>query len=64
MAVVPYKNSGKSKKDQVEEMFDQISRRYDFLNHLLSLNIDKVWRRKAIKLLRPHRPKKILDIAT
>ncbi len=64
MAVVPYKNSGKSKKDQVEEMFDQISRRYDFLNHLLSLNIDKIWRRKAIKLLRPYRPKKILDIAT
>jgi len=64
MAAVPYKDSGKSKKDQVEEMFDQISRRYDFLNHFLSLNIDKIWRKRAIKLLRPHQPKKILDIAT
>ena len=64
MAAVPYKNSGKSKKDQVEEMFDHISHRYDFLNHLLSLNIDKIWRHKAIRLLQPYQPKKILDIAT
>jgi demethylmenaquinone methyltransferase/2-methoxy-6-polyprenyl-1,4-benzoquinol methylase len=64
MAAVPYNNSGKSKKDQVEEMFDHISHRYDLLNHLLSLNIDKMWRNKAIRLLRPHRPKTILDIAT
>lgn len=45
-------------------MFDSISHRYDFLNHLLSLNIDKVWRKKAIKLLEPFQPKTILDIAT
>ena len=45
-------------------MFDSISHRYDFLNHLLSLNIDKVWRKKAIKLLEPFHPKTILDIAT
>jgi demethylmenaquinone methyltransferase/2-methoxy-6-polyprenyl-1,4-benzoquinol methylase len=64
MAAVPYKNSGRSKKAQVEEMFDSISHRYDFLNHLLSLNIDKVWRKKAIKLLKPFQPKTILDIAT
>jgi demethylmenaquinone methyltransferase/2-methoxy-6-polyprenyl-1,4-benzoquinol methylase len=64
MAAVPYKDSGRSKKAQVEEMFDSISHRYDFLNHLLSLNIDKVWRKKAIRLLEPFQPKTILDIAT
>jgi demethylmenaquinone methyltransferase/2-methoxy-6-polyprenyl-1,4-benzoquinol methylase len=64
MAAVPYKNSALGKKGQVEEMFDSISHRYDLLNHLLSVNIDKLWRKKAIKLLAPHHPKKILDIAT
>ncbi len=64
MAAVSYKKSGQSKKGQVEEMFDNISHRYDFLNHLLSFNIDRLWRRKAVKLLRPYAPKKILDAAT
>lgn len=64
MSAVPYKKSGQSKKGQVEEMFDNISHRYDFLNHLLSFNIDRLWRRKAVKLLRPYAPKKILDVAT
>jgi len=45
-------------------MFDEISPRYDLLNHLLSVNIDKTWRRKAIELLRPYRPATIIDIAT
>ena len=45
-------------------MFDNISPRYDFLNHLLSLGIDRIWRRKAIKLLKHKHPKHILDIAT
>ncbi len=45
-------------------MFDNISPRYDLLNHLLSLNIDKLWRKKAIKLLSASHPKSILDIAT
>ena len=45
-------------------MFDNISHRYDFLNHFLSLGIDIRWRRKAIRLLQPHRPQAILDIAT
>ena len=64
MAAVPYKNSNLSKKGQVEEMFDHISHRYDLLNHLLSANIDKMWRKKAIKMLRAFQPKTILDIAT
>ena len=45
-------------------MFNNISQRYDFLNHLLSLGIDKGWRKKAINYLRPHNPKYILDVAT
>ena len=45
-------------------MFDTISARYDFLNHLLSLGIDRSWRRKAIRMLRDGQPKYILDVAT
>ncbi len=62
--VNPYKNSESGKKLQLEEMFDQIAPRYDFLNHFLSLGIDKLWRRKAIRKLKPFHPKKILDLAT
>jgi demethylmenaquinone methyltransferase/2-methoxy-6-polyprenyl-1,4-benzoquinol methylase len=64
MSVLPYKDKSESKKAQVAEMFDNISARYDMLNHLLSMNIDKGWRKKAIKLLRPLAPKVMLDIAT
>ncbi len=64
MAVVPYKNSNQGKKVQVEEMFDNISPKYDFLNHLLSANIDKIWRKKAVKKLRLFNPELIIDIAT
>ena len=45
-------------------MFDSIAPKYDFLNHFLSLGIDRSWRKKAINKLRPYSPKKILDIAT
>ncbi len=64
MAVVPYKEASESKKEQVAKMFDNISHRYDFLNHFLSLGIDKGWRKKAINFLKPHQPKLILDVAT
>lgn len=64
MTTLPDKFSEQSKKDQVEEMFNDISPRYDLLNHLLSANIDKLWRRNAIQKLKPHKPKLILDIAT
>ncbi len=62
--VVPYKNQNKGKKEQVADMFNSISHKYDFLNHLLSGGIDIVWRRKAIKLLKNKGIKKVLDIAT
>ena len=48
----------------ITSMFDRISPKYDALNHLLSLNIDKVWRRKTAKLVAKAQPKKILDLAT
>ena len=64
MTVVPYKNNTLGKKKQVALMFDNISPRYDLLNHMLSFGIDRVWRRKAINLLKSHPPKQILDIAT
>ncbi len=64
MTTLPNKNSQQSKKDQVEEMFNNISPKYDLLNHLLSANIDKLWRKNAINLLKPHQPRLILDIAT
>jgi len=64
MAVVPYQQESGSKKEQVARMFNNISRRYDFLNHFLSLGIDRGWRRKAIGLLRSRRPQQILDVAT
>lgn len=62
--IKPYQTKEGSKKDQVAQMFDNISHRYDFLNHFLSLGIDIVWRKKAIALLKSHQPKTILDIAT
>ena len=62
--IKPYNQVDKSKKQEVAEMFDNISARYDFLNHFLSLGIDKIWRRKAIKQLRSIPVKKIIDIAT
>ncbi len=45
-------------------MFNNIAGKYDFLNHALSLNIDKIWRNKAIKALKPIQPKTVLDVAT
>ena len=45
-------------------MFDDISNHYDFLNHFLSFGIDKLWRRKLIRLLAQERPYSILDVAT
>lgn len=62
--VTPYKESSATKKAQVAQMFDNIAPKYDFLNHLLSLGIDKAWRRKAIKLVQHYNPKQILDLAT
>ena len=62
--VVPYKEEHSGKKEQVAKMFNNISGRYDFLNHFLSLGIDIRWRKKAIHALDSIQPKLILDVAT
>ena len=61
--ITPY-GSGEEKKRQVEQMFDNIAPTYDRLNHRLSGDIDRRWRRKAIRQLMPFQPKQMLDIAT
>ena len=64
MTVVPYKDKEASKKDQVQEMFDNIAPKYDFLNRFLSVGIDIIWRKKLISKLRQSKPAFILDVAT
>ena len=61
--IKPY-NQDESKAAQVEKMFDNIAPTYDNLNHVLSLGIDKSWRRKAINMLKPYRPMHMMDVAT
>jgi len=53
-----------TKATQVEQMFDNIAPTYDTLNHRLSWDIDRGWRKKAIQQLAPYQPQTILDIAT
>lgn len=62
--VVPYEQSGLTKKEQVASMFDSIAFRYDFLNRFLSAGIDVSWRKKAIHALNEVKPQIILDVAT
>jgi len=64
MEVKPYKHLTESKKNQVASMFNAIAGKYDFLNHFLSLGIDKYWRKKTIELLKISHPRIILDLAT
>lgn len=61
--IKPYDNDS-GKGEQVEKMFDNIASRYDTLNHWMSFDIDKRWRKRAIMRLGEHSPKEILDIAT
>ena len=63
--LTPYNNNKSGKKDQVAFMFNNIARRYDFLNHFLSLGIDKIWRRKLVNTLKGIPSNSILlDVAT
>lgn len=52
------------KSDNVAAMFNSIAAKYDFLNHFLSLGIDKLWRRRLVKQLAKSNPQQVLDIAT
>ena len=51
------------KKDQIQNMFDGIAPSYDKLNHMMSLGVDRMWRRKAVKELVDGSCQKILDVA-
>jgi demethylmenaquinone methyltransferase/2-methoxy-6-polyprenyl-1,4-benzoquinol methylase len=62
--ITPYRSENATKKEQVATMFDNISGTYDFLNHFLSLGIDILWRKKAIRELKALKPRNILDVAT
>ena len=62
--VTPYKNSSLGKKEQVAQMFDNISGNYDGLNRVISFGIDVSWRKKVLQLVANTYPKTILDIAT
>ena len=62
--VTPYKDSQLNKKQQVEQMFDNISSDYDGLNRVISFGIDVKWRKKVIDIVASTNPKSVLDIAT
>ena len=59
----PYRTE-KTKKEEVREMFDRIAPAYDRLNHTLSFQIDKLWRRRVVRIVRRSSPRRILDVAT
>src|SRR5436190_3368072 len=63
MTVTPYSSDG-SKREQVEQMFDAISPKYDLLNRLFSMGVDQGWRRKVIRLVAREPVENLLDVAT
>ena len=62
--VIPYKDSELGKKEQVTQMFDNVSNNYDLLNRILTFGIDVSWRKKVVAIVADQKAKKILDIAT
>ena len=62
-SITPYGDT-RSKTEQVEQMFDNIAHSYDLLNHVLSLGIDRNWRRKSIEVLKDYPHGQMLDLAT
>ena len=62
--VTPYKDSELGKKEQVTEMFDNVSSNYDFLNRVLTFGIDISWRKNVVALVKEGQAEKVLDIAT
>ena len=62
--VLPYKDSSLGKKEQVTQMFDDISENYDGLNRIISLGIDKKWRKRVVNIVKEARSETILDVAT
>ncbi|WP_410492864.1 bifunctional demethylmenaquinone methyltransferase/2-methoxy-6-polyprenyl-1,4-benzoquinol methylase UbiE [Chryseobacterium sp. 6424] len=61
--IKPY-NTQAGKKQEVEDMFDNIAPKYDLLNHVLSMKIDVLWRNTLVKWMNKDAPKEVLDVAT
>lgn len=59
----PY-NQEQTKKEQVEEMFDNIAPSYDRLNHIISFNLDRIWRRRVVRIVERAKATRVMDIAT
>ncbi len=62
--IKPYKTKDGGKKEQVADMFNNISKTYDMLNRMMTMGIDTIWRKKAIRSLQSLKPQLILDVAT
>ncbi len=62
--VIPYKDSELGKKEQVTQMFNTISDKYDGLNRVISFGLDVKWRKRVVAILKKKHPATILDIAT
>lgn len=62
--IKPYKTKEGGKKEQVADMFNNISKTYDVLNRIMTMGIDTIWRKKAIRSLLSIKPQLILDVAT
>ncbi len=62
--VTPYKDSDLGKKEQVAQMFNNISDNYDGLNRMISFGIDVKWRKKVVQLVADSKPNLVLDVAT
>ncbi len=62
--ILPYDDSGLGKKEQVRRMFDTISGKYDGLNRVISLGVDRRWRKRLVALVSASNPASVLDIAT
>ena len=60
----PYNHTDSDKSEEVREMFDRIAPKYDLLNHTLSANVDRLWRRRVMRIVRRRHPRRILDVAT
>lgn len=60
----PYSNDERPKGEQIKEMFDGIAPQYDLLNQRMSMGLDKMWRQRAIAMIEPFAPKRVLDVAT
>lgn len=61
--ITPYGDS-RHKTEQVRDMFDSIAPAYDFMNRAMTMGIDKLWRRKAVKMVMSSAPLRLLDVAT